>query len=227
MPTGPEIAELLMPAGLTPSERQNTRDWFSRQDSVNSQFSGGNELEVDILKTKYGQSMFRAAQTKIANAAQQVSSFTWTIPSEGTHLEIRIDCASERTNLTSPLSLRFNGDSGANYAAQADFSKGGTPEGETLVNRNQADIISIVGDDAVANSTSSVYIVINNYGNTNLHKGILTLSGIPGGSAPTDAVALNSFAWWKSTDAIRTITILDTLGENWTVGSIFSLYVLP
>ncbi len=227
MPSSTDLIRTLEDLGMP---LQDVNMWWQYLELTNSAIQNipsDGDLVVETLTTKYGQPMFKAAETKIGNAGQQVSAFTWTVPSDGSHLEIRVSCASERSADVSVLGMRFNGDTGSNYERQFDIGLGSVPTSANSGNQTHIPVFSPVGDDADANSASPCVIFINNYNNSTLHTGVNIIAGRPDGSAPTSSLSGTIHGWWKNTAAIRTITLFDVNDEKWVVGSNFSLYVLP
>ena len=138
-------------------------------------------------------------------------SFT-SIPSTFQHLQIRF---SAYTSAAANINVRFNSDTGTNYAYH-----------------------QLVGDGSSASaagvSTSSVmyggYITASQYGvgvidlldyaNTNKYK---TMRSLHGSDANGSGLVLLRSGLWQNTNAISTIELISTSG-NFTTASSFALY---
>lgn len=226
MPTANELVRTLKDLGMPPDDLQKWKTWMINKDEIAEKFGDGNTLRVGMIETDYGTPAFKVAET-IVEAGESLNSFTWIVPPHGTHLEIRADLASKRDTASSFLRIRFNDDTGSNYGWQWDGGSGESQGSWGTKESTSIGLLEVIGDDAVEFSTSSVAVFINNYNNSDLHKGLVSLGGRPDGDAPTDQMVVIVFGWWRSKDPIRTITLFDLNGEDWVEGSVFSLYVMP
>jgi hypothetical protein len=159
------------------------------------------------------------------NVSSSQASITFsslgTYSSTYKHLQLRMVHKNSRANLWSGTLLRFNGDTGNNYAYHYLVGNG------TNVVSNQENTISVIVDsfaagNNLANSFSpAVYDILDAYSTTK-NKTVRFLSGrLVGGGE--DRVALNS-GLYNSTSAISSITMLPSGGFDWVAGSRFSLY---
>ena len=111
--------------------------------------------------------------------------------------------------LMSPLYVRFNNDTGANYAAVRIFNAGSTPTSDTA---SPAEI--------GFNTTTNMGIAnIMDYSATDKHKSYLTRWGNADGTSYVQFYA----ARWANTAAITTVNIAPSSGLI-TAGSTFALY---
>jgi hypothetical protein len=143
-----------------------------------------------------------------------------SIPATYTHLQIRgIGKTVEADVDETFISIRFNSDTGSNYAHHRLQGNGTSATAAAASSQTRA----FAGWSVKANSTSifSAHIIdILDYANTNKYKTVRVLNGIDRNGA--GIVDLGS-GLWQNTNAITSITILDT-GANWAQYSHFALY---
>ena len=145
-----------------------------------------------------------------------------SIPSTYRHLQIRFIARTTRANQEDNIQLRFNSDSGGNYAAHVLYGDGATAgsfsDGSSITFNTR----SVV---AAASSTSGVFgvgvIDILDYANTSKNKTVRSLNGYDNNGA--GQVRLSS-GLWMNTTAINTITIVPANGPNFAAGCHWALY---
>jgi len=145
-----------------------------------------------------------------------------SIPSTYTHLQIRFLARTARANQEDNIQLRFNSDSGGNYAAHVLYGDGATAgsfsDGSSITFNTR----SVV---AAASSTSGVFgvgvIDILDYANTSKNTTVRSLNGYDGNG--TGQVRLSS-GLWMNTAAITSITIVSANSANLSEYSQFALY---
>ena len=122
------------------------------------------------------------------------------------------------TASTPGVSLRFNSDTGSNYAAIYLEGTGSAISSSRLNNQSY-----LVSGNAIGLSTTSpanVTYQIQNYSNTTTYKNILTRYSQTSGAAPG---ASTSIGLWKNTSAITSINITAQTG-NLLAGAVLTLY---
>ena len=157
------------------------------------------------------------ATTTVGAGGQSSITFS-SIPSTYKHLQIR---GIGRTSAGGEsLRLRFNSDTGANYANHELYGTGSAASAyaEFNVNSNFAD--SFAPSSASANVFGVGVIDILDYANTNKYKTIRALSGYDNNGS--GYAVLNS-GLWRNTTAIDTILLFFGSG-NLTQYSTFALY---
>lgn len=142
-----------------------------------------------------------------------------SIPSTYTDLVIVASFKASSTTIVTP-SIRFNGDTNTNYSNTSMYSNASTMTSYRWTNTNKA----FLGDfyAGVSNNAFIPYIInINNYSNSSTYKTILCgYSQINSSNAEIGKTA----AMWRNTNAITSVTITSDGGQNFAVGSTFSLY---
>jgi hypothetical protein len=160
--------------------------------------------------------------------ASSVSSITFSsIPSTYKHLQIRYIVKSSRTgNPLDELNLRFNGDSGTNYAQHALAGDGSTVFANNVLNGNNMELGSGFIGDSESGSQFGVGVVdILDYASTTKTKVVRMIGGVDFngviGSYP-GRIGQGS-GLWNSTSATTSLTFFSDNG-NITQYSSFALY---
>lgn len=146
------------------------------------------------------------------------ASFSFSsLPASGEILTIVVVGASEAATAGAALSMRFNGDSGANYHDQFFVSfdgtgtAGGEDAGATAINCG-----ALPGTSSPSGASAMIRIVIPNYRGTVFHKTVETREGRYYGSA--QAALVEGMGIWKSTAAITSI-VLTLAGGDFAEGT--------
>jgi hypothetical protein len=145
-----------------------------------------------------------------------------SIPSTYRHLQIRFIARTTRANQEDNIQLRFNSDSGGNYAAHVLYGDGATAgsfsDGSSITFNTR----SVV---AAASATSGVFgvgvIDILDYANTSKNTTVRSLNGYDNNGA--GQVRLSS-GLWMNTAAINNITIVPANGPDFAANSHWALY---
>lgn len=152
-----------------------------------------------------------------------VASITFSsIPQTYTHLQIRFLARTARANQEDNIQLRFNSDSGNNYAAHVLYGDGATAgsfsDGSSITFNTR----SVV---AAASSTSGVFgigvIDILDYNNTSKNTTVRSLNGYDNNGAGQVRI---SSGLWINTVAITSITMLSANAADISQYSSFALY---
>lgn len=151
------------------------------------------------------------------------SSITFSsIPSTYQHLQIRMIQRDNQASVADGARLRFNSDTGSNYAFHILRGDGSTAQAYDGV--SQTNILltfDLAGATAGANVFGAAVIDILDYANTNKNKTVRSLSGRDNNG--DGGVALDS-GLWQSTSAINSITIFPQNGTSINQYSSFALY---
>lgn len=162
---------------------------------------------------------FESIATAVGTGSSGVITFS-VIPSTYKHLQLR--WINKNTSTGSYNLLRFNGDSGSNYADHYLFGQGANPAvagadtTQTSINL-YGSLVTSTGSDIYA-----AHIVdILDYTSTNKNK---TVRAIGGQDSNGSGIAiLSSGLWMNSSTAISSLTITANTG-NFTTASQFALY---
>lgn len=169
-------------------------------------------LGVIASSTRQGQNLDTGAMFPISNVvigSAGSSSITFSnIPSTYSHLQIRCVVRDTRADVLSSLGIRFNGDTGNNYAYH-NFRADGT----NLTNAEQSASTNRIELDrylAAASSPSGTFagiiIDIPDYASANKNKTIKAIGGVDNASAGTGVIEFSS-GLWLNTNAVTSITL--------------------
>jgi hypothetical protein len=161
---------------------------------------------------------FESIATQVGTGSSATLTFS-SIPSTYKHLQIRLIANDGSNNY---VALRFNGDTGANYAQHLLIGDGANVLASANTLRSSA---QFVGQAVATTSMVGASIIdIHDYGSTTKNKTIRTFHGWDTNNSGADGgiVRLTS-ALWLNTAAVTSITLLN-LGANFSTTSVFSLY---
>jgi len=163
----------------------------------------------------YSPGAFESIATVNGNGSATTLTFS-SIPSTYVALQIR-GIANDANGFN--IALRFNGDTGSNYAFHRLLGNGSTASVAAFATQTYANYL---GACASAANIFAAYITdIHDYASTTKAKTIRTFHGADAnGSGP---VSLSS-GLWTSTSAITSISIVNTGPNAFITGSSFALY---
>jgi hypothetical protein len=156
------------------------------------------------------------ATTTLASA---VTSYTFTsIPATYTDLVLIFNGT---TSATDAISLQFNSDTATNYSStsMAFAATAGISQRQSTVAN-----INISGLQQSMNSTGPGMSIVNimNYANTTMYKSVLAKYTV--WQTTTNGGGGYNTATWRSTTAITSIKCQTSSGNNFAIGSTFTLY---
>jgi hypothetical protein len=174
------------------------------------------EYEVNVATTTY-------EPIETYTLGSTTSSVTFgaggTIPQTYTDLIIVTNFEAASTTIVTP-SIRFNGDTGTNYSNTTLYGQGSSATSVRFSNRNKG----FLGDFAAGVTSDNFipYIIsINNYSNSTTYKTFLCrYNQINSSSGEVGATV----GLWRNTNAITSVTITSDGGQNFAIGSTFTLY---
>ena len=155
-----------------------------------------------------------------------------SIPATYTHLQIRAICKSDQTGTSGEfegLALRFNSDTGSNYARHFMRGSGATATAGNSVSQT---FMSIglqpdTGYSSVSQMFSAQILDILDYANTNKYKTVRNLNGFDSNNTGTNVGAIQfSSGLWMSTSAITSIKFSSggSFNRGFTQYTQFALY---
>lgn len=162
---------------------------------------------------------FESIATVTATGSESTLSFT-SIPSTYTSLQIR---GISRVDTSQAVIMRFNSDSGANYARHELYGDGTT----AAASGNSGSSFINVARPAISTSAANVFGAmicnIHDYASTTRNKTVRSFFGVNNNDTSTDYwVGLRSGVW-LNTNAVTTIS-LEKLSGVFSSGSTFALY---
>jgi hypothetical protein len=162
-----------------------------------------------------------AAATSYESIATLTANGTFTsIPQTYKHLQIRYLARDSSSNTTKGFFLRFNGDTGANYAAHSLGGNGSSASAAGVTGFTYMPLGTIPANNATSNVFAGGIVDILDYTNTNKNTTVRALTGFDANGSGT--VELDS-GLWINTSAITSITCGTDTG-NLVTGGIIALY---
>ncbi len=145
------------------------------------------------------------------------------IPQTYRELRLVVDARGDTAATTTPINLRFNNDSGANYDYQ--FVQGNAAVAGALETfaATQIVFVGMPAATAPANVSGGMELLCPNYAGTTWHKWIHGHNNIKRGTATTDLFVRTYLGNWRSTAAITRLSLTPAAG-NFAIGSRFMLY---
>jgi hypothetical protein len=160
---------------------------------------------------------YESIATAVGTGSSDSITFS-SIPSSYKHLQIRYFA---KCNSATGAYLRFNSDSGNNYAWHYLDGQGSVASAAGYAPQPAVGISP--PESGIGSSQFSVGIIdIIDYASTTKNKTTRTFTGIDVNGVGGD-IALNS-GLWRNTAAITTILFTTLAGGNFTSDSVFSLY---
>ena len=176
---------------------------------------GGNDV---ILGGSYD-----AIGTAVVGSGGQSSVTFSSIPSTYKHLQIRGFSKSNRAVYVEDLAVRFNSDTATNYSSHRLYGDGASATADAESTRNRMNIGQISGGSATYSSGFGGLVMdVLDYTSVNKAKTIRCLSGYDDNGR--GFIQFASGAWYNSSTAVSSITLLPLFGTTISEYSQFDLY---
>jgi hypothetical protein len=147
-----------------------------------------------------------------------------SIPQTYTHLQIRAYSTCGRTDGDDNYILRFNGDTGSNYANHKVFGSGAAVSAASSELQDRINLDYAISSTWVGtNNYSPMILDILNYTNTNMTKTVRYITGFDSNDGNRDRLTLASGGWY-STSAISSITLTADASQTLLQYTIVALY---
>jgi hypothetical protein len=167
---------------------------------------------------------YELISTTVLSSSQSTVTFSGlnTSASAYKHLQIRAVSRTDVASVYVDTRLRFNGDTGSNYASHELYASGSGSVGSSgSINQTVASCGHSAGSSAAANIFAAFTVDIFDFSSTTKNK---VLRGLTGIAASSNLIDFRS-ALWNSTNAITSIEI-NLASGNFVSGSRYSLYGL-
>ena len=169
--------------------------------------------------------MFPLGMVSVGSAGSSTITFS-SIPSTYKHLQVR---AISRTNLASPgfasLTMELNSDTTSNYAWHRMWGNGSTANAGATASDSSMLFGVTSGDQNIANSFSIFICDILDYTSTSKNKTIRALTGGDDNTGSANGyIGIHSGLWFKTPEAVTTVTIKPGAGQSFKQYSSFALY---
>jgi len=164
------------------------------------------------------------ATVSVGSGGSSSIEFT-SIPGTYTHLQLRYFCQDNRgTYNDSLMNIRFNSDSGNNYAHHYLRGNGSATEASATTSTAQIQVAT-TATSATSNFLGGVLDILD-YANTNKYKTARILSGFDNNNTGSGSVGLIYLysGLWQNTNAITSISFASSLGTSFNQYSHFALY---
>jgi hypothetical protein len=165
--------------------------------------------------------IYPGSYESIASATGTGSSGTITfssIPATYTHLQIRF--LGRNSYPSTQVNVRFNSDTGSNYANHMLYGEGNLPYAAQNTSQAFFRFYGLSYSSLTAGIMSAHVIDILDYANTNKYKTVRTLGGYDANGSGEQGFFSGL---WMSTTAVTSIDLIAVSG-NWTADSQFALY---
>jgi hypothetical protein len=165
-------------------------------------------------------SSYESIQTVTVGAGGSSSIQFSSIPQTYTHLQLR--CLTKTSNAGAPyaMQIRFNGDSGANYAYHRLIGNGSAASALGTTGASQASL-NYMSASGETNIFSGAVVDILDYTNTNKNTVHRTLGGY---DANGSGNATFFSGVWLNTAAVSSITVISESGSTLAQYSSIALY---
>lgn len=163
------------------------------------------------------------ATTTVGAGGTSTITFS-SVPSTYAHLQIRALARTDRSSgAQDALRIRFNSDTGSNYALHYLFGDGTSASAGASTSITGMFADGFTGANNLSNVFGAGIIDILDYVNTNKYKTIRCLSGWNDNGTYDGRIWLES-GLWMNTNAVSTVTITPGSGTNFVQYSHFALY---
>lgn len=162
---------------------------------------------------------YESIATTVVGAGGQATITFSSIPSTFKHLQVRMLVKSNAA--TDACDMRFNSDTGNNYAYHELYGDGATAGSAASASRSGMPLATPGIASTSANIFSAGVVDILDYANTNKHKTLRNVGGYDLNGSGASSLVSNV---WMNTAAISTITIYLRAGTNFGQYSHFALY---
>lgn len=147
-----------------------------------------------------------------------------SIPSTYTHLQIRGISRCGRTDGDDNYILRFNSDTGNNYAHHKVYGTGSTVTAASTSSTSGINLDFAISSSYIGTSNFAPIILdILDYANTNKYKTVRYLTGFDSNGGNRDRISFAS-GLWQSTSAITSITLLADASQTLSQYTTLALY---
>ena len=148
-----------------------------------------------------------------------------SIPATYKHLQIRGIGRTNRADILDYYSVRFNSDTGSNYAWHQLYGSGSTAAAQAGATQTSIRSFRVAGGNDAANMFGAQIMDIVDYASTSKYKTFRSFGGLDTNSATANTTEVDLCSGlWQSTSAITSIQLLPGGGTLWAQDSTFALY---
>ena len=166
-------------------------------------------------------SSFESSATSNGAGAQTLTMSS--IPGTFKHLHIRMLSRTIGTGAgTSSWTMRFNSDTGTNYADHFIFGNGSATSGGARSTVSNIDAGYIIDNGATASCYTATFIDVLDYASTSKYKTVRIFNASDTNTATSSFRVRVGSGLWMSTSAITSISF--TSSQSWDTTSTFAIY---
>jgi hypothetical protein len=153
-------------------------------------------------------------------------TLTYSPPTSGYRdLIVAIDGRTDEALGYSPMSMRFNGDTGANYDNFIWEANSGGAANNNAYAATAADAGYLSGNTAPAGTRSKFRVEIADYLSTTFNKQATTRADVKQGTSGALLTTATRESWWRNSAAITSLTFLPTTsGKKFLTGTRFTVW---
>jgi hypothetical protein len=190
--------------------------------ATNTTGTSGASAASDPVTTPVGDTgvMYPIQMVSVGAAGASTISFT-SIPSTYKHLQIRAIARTARTEPEDYVYLRFNSDSGSNYAWHNIEASGSSVVANPVTSTAQIFTIFTTTAQSGANIFGAGVIDILDYTNTSKYKTVRTLTGDDKNGS---GFMVFGSGLWQNSNVVSAITLINHGATNFQQYSSFALY---
>jgi hypothetical protein len=158
--------------------------------------------------------------------AVDTATLTYTPPTSGYRdLIVAIDGRTDEALGYSPISMRFNADTGANYDNFIWEANSGGAANANAYAATAADVAYLSGNTAPAGVRSKLRVEIADYLSTTFNKQATTKGNVKQGTSGALLTTATRESWWRNSAAITSLTFLPTTsGKKFLTGTRFTVW---
>jgi len=146
-----------------------------------------------------------------------------SIPATYTHLQVRGIARTAKASAPDVLRIRFNSDTGNNYARHLLYGDGTSALAAGAGSGNLMSLGTIGANNSTADAFSGHIIDVLDYKDTNKYKTLRALNGFSNNTSSNEEISLTS-GLWQNTNAITSILIFADSASNLSQYTQFALY---
>ena len=163
---------------------------------------------------------YESIATATGTGASGTITFS-SIPSTYSSLQIRV--LSRSSSVGRNIQVRFNSDTGANYAQHNLRGNGASAAASGAASTTEIEAGWIATSADATNVMGVSIIDIHDYASTTKNKTLRAISGLDNNGGTTNERIYLYSGLWMNTTAVNSISLISNSG-NWTTASVFSLY---
>ena len=173
--------------------------------------------------TAFNPSSYESIATVTVGSGGAANVEFTSIPATYTHLQVRGIARTAKASAPDVLRIRFNSDTGNNYARHLLYGDGTSALAAGAGSGNLMSLGTIGANNSTADAFSGHIIDVLDYKDTNKYKTLRALNGFSNNTSSNEEISLTS-GLWQNTNAITSILIFADSASNLSQYTQFALY---